>query len=194
MLSAVDAVAVEASFSEADVAPIKVGQAATISLANHPGVTYPAKVTQIDPAGTASGSLVKFGVQLEFTTPPADLLLGQSATVAVTTDQSDNTLYVPAGAVTTTNGKSTVTVQSGTADRNRHGNHGPKRRSGHRNHQWPNRRPKGPGNQLAPTTGPRGSATDANSLVSLVSRPACSASGERSKATPAGATITRNAH
>ncbi len=116
VLSAVDAVAVEASFSEADVAPIKVGQAATISLANHPGVTYPAKVTQIDPAGTASGSLVKFGVQLEFTTPPADLLLGQSATVAVTTDQSDNTLYVPAGAVTTTNGKSTVTVQSGTAD------------------------------------------------------------------------------
>jgi HlyD family secretion protein len=116
VLSGVNAVAVEASFSEADVAPIKVGQTAQISLANHPGVTYKGTVTQIDPAGTTSGSLVKFGVQLAFTTPPAGLLLGQSATVAVTTGEAPNVLYVPAGAITTTNGTSTVTVRNGTTD------------------------------------------------------------------------------
>jgi multidrug efflux pump subunit AcrA (membrane-fusion protein) len=116
VLAAVNSVAVEASFSEADVAPIKVGQAATVTLANHAGVTYAAKVTQIDPAGTVSGSLVKFGVQLAFVDPPAGLLLGQSATVAVTTDSVTDALYVPAGAVRMSGTASTVTVRTGTTD------------------------------------------------------------------------------
>ena len=107
-----DAVAIQASFSEADVAAIKVGQKASVTLADHPGATYRAMVTQIDPAGTASASLIKYGVQLAFGSVPSDLLLGQSADVAVTTASVSNVLYVPSAAVSTTaTGSTTVTVR-----------------------------------------------------------------------------------
>ncbi len=111
-------VAVQAEFSEADVAGVKVGQAATVTLANHPGKKYPARVSQIDPAGTSSGELVRFGVELIFTSVPADLLLGQSADVAVTTASAPDVLYVPAAAVTTgAGGQAEVTVRSDGVDR-----------------------------------------------------------------------------
>jgi len=117
VVGGLDALAVQASFSEADVAAIKVGQDAIVTLADHPGATYQATVTQIDPAGSASGSLIKYGVQLAFASVPTDLLLGQSANVAVTTRSVANVLYVPAAAVSTgRNGSSTVTVRASGGD------------------------------------------------------------------------------
>ena len=113
-------VAVQAEFSEADVAAIKIGQKAGVTLANHPGKSYPATVTQIDPAGTASGQLVRFGVELTFTSVPAGLLLGQSANVAVTTASATDVLYVPAAAVTTgADGKPQVMVRVGSTEQAR---------------------------------------------------------------------------
>jgi HlyD family secretion protein len=113
-------VAVQAEFSEADVAAIKIGEKARVTLANHPGKSYPATVTQIDPAGTASGQLVRFGVELTFTSVPAGLLLGQSANVAVTTASATDVLYVPAAAVTTgADGKPQVMVRVGSTEQAR---------------------------------------------------------------------------
>ncbi len=100
----------EAQFSEADVAAVAVGQSATVTLADHPGVTYQAKVTEVDPAGTASGQLVRYGVQLEFTKPPSDLLLGQSAVAAVVTASAPNVIYVPNAALSNLTGD-TATVK-----------------------------------------------------------------------------------
>jgi len=120
VVGGVDALAVQASFSEADVAAIKVGQNAVVMLADHVGATYRATVTQIDPAGSASGSLIKYGVRLAFASVPTDLLLGQSANVAVTTRSVANALYVPAAAVSTAgNGSSTVTVRAPSGDATR---------------------------------------------------------------------------
>ncbi|HEY1485977.1 MAG TPA: HlyD family efflux transporter periplasmic adaptor subunit, partial [Micromonosporaceae bacterium] len=120
VLGGASSLAVEASFSEADVAPIKVGQNAAVSLATHPGITYAAKVSQIDPAGTTSGSLVKYGVQLVFTSVPPDLLIGQSADVAVTTASVSDALYVPAAAISTgPGGTSQVTVHTGSGNATR---------------------------------------------------------------------------
>ena len=104
VLAGVDSLAVEAQFSEADVAAVAVGQPATVTLADHPGVTYQAKVTEVDPAGTASGQLVRYGVQLEFTKPPSDLLLGQSAVAAVVTASAPNVIYVPNAALSNLSG------------------------------------------------------------------------------------------
>lgn len=113
-------VAVQAEFSEADVAAVKIGQKANVTLANHTGKFYPATVTQIDPAGTASGQLVRFGVELTFTSVPAGLLLGQSANVAVTTASATDVLYVPAAAVTTgADGKPQVMVRVGSTEQTR---------------------------------------------------------------------------
>ncbi len=105
---------VQAQFSEADVASLAVGQPATITLPNR---TEPVtgKVTLISPVGTASGRLVRYGVQIAFDTVPADLLFGQSAAVAVTTAQATGVLYIPSSAVT----GGTVTVRAGGRDQRR---------------------------------------------------------------------------
>jgi multidrug efflux pump subunit AcrA (membrane-fusion protein) len=104
VIGGIDSLAVEAQFSEADVAAVAVGQPATVTLADHPGVTYKATVTEVDPAGTASGQLVRYGVQLEFTQPPSDLLLGQSAVAAVVTASAPGVLYVPNAALSNLRG------------------------------------------------------------------------------------------
>jgi multidrug resistance efflux pump len=104
---------VQANFSEADMAGIQIGQPAIVTLANHPGTSYPATVTEIDPAGTLSGQLVRYGVQLSFRAVPADLLLGRSADVAVTTASATGVMYVPTAALTRLAGTSaTVTVHT----------------------------------------------------------------------------------
>jgi HlyD family secretion protein len=113
VIGGVDSLAVEAQFSEADVAAVAVGQPATVTLADHPGVTYKATVTEVDPAGTASGQLVHYGVQLEFTQAPADLLLGQSAVAAVVTASAPDVLYVPNAALSNlTSDTATVKVRA----------------------------------------------------------------------------------
>ncbi len=119
VLGGIDALAIQASFSEADVSTIAIGQTATVTLADHPGTTYKATVTQIDPAGTTSGSLVKYGVQLAFSPIPSGLLLGQSANVAVTTASKPDVLYVPTVAVSSSGATATVRVRtpSGTQTR-----------------------------------------------------------------------------
>jgi HlyD family secretion protein len=112
--------AVRAQFSEADVASLAVGQPATITLPNQDSKQVQGKVSQIDPAGTTSGRLVRYGVLVAFDAVPADLLLGESANVAVTTASAGNVLYVPSAGVTaTSNGVGTVTVRTGGHDERR---------------------------------------------------------------------------
>jgi multidrug efflux pump subunit AcrA (membrane-fusion protein) len=110
---------VKAQFSEADVAHLAVGQAATVTIPNHPR-PYTGKVAQISPAGTTSGRLVRYGVLVAFDSVPTDLLFGQSANVAVTTAQATDVLCVPSSAVTGVNGSTAaVTVRSGGRDQPR---------------------------------------------------------------------------
>lgn len=117
VISGTGDLAVTAEFSEADVAAVKVGQWATVTLANHPDKKYAATVTQIDPAGVTSGSLVRYGVELTFSSVPTGLLLGQSADVAVTTASATGVLYVPAAAVSKdAAGQGTVLVRTADGD------------------------------------------------------------------------------
>ncbi len=107
---------VKAEFSEADVAGIAVGQAATIGLKNQAG-TVTGRVSSVDPAGTASGSLVRYAVMVSFDAPPASLLYGQSADVTVTTAAVEDVLYVSSSAVRDVHDDAgTVTVRSGGRD------------------------------------------------------------------------------
>ncbi len=90
---------VKADFPEADASGLKVGQRATVTLADRPGQSLPAKVTQVDPIGTVDGQMVRFGALLAFDQVPDGLLSGQSAGVRVETQSVSDVLYVPAGAV-----------------------------------------------------------------------------------------------
>jgi RND family efflux transporter MFP subunit len=112
--------AVRAEFSEADITRLAVGQVATVTLPNRGGAQVKAKVSQIDPAGTTSGRLVRYGVLVAFDELPPDLLLGQSANVAVVTASATNVLYVSSTALRSVDGGSTVVmVRSGGHDESR---------------------------------------------------------------------------
>ncbi len=111
---------VKADFPEADASGLKVGQTATVTLADRPGEPAPAKVTQVDPVGTVDGQMVRFGALLAFDQVPGDLLNGQSANVRVATESVTGVLYLPASAVHDSgDGTGTVMVRVGSTARQR---------------------------------------------------------------------------
>ncbi|MES1212339.1 MAG: efflux RND transporter periplasmic adaptor subunit, partial [Leifsonia sp.] len=100
---------VTTNIAEADIAKVTVGQAATITFPALTGTTATAKVTAISPTATSSNSVVTYATTITLDKIPDGLRLGQTADVAITiaTSASD-ALYVPAAAITTANGTSTV--------------------------------------------------------------------------------------
>jgi HlyD family secretion protein len=98
VLGDVSTLTVVAQFTEADVGRLAVGQPATITLPDRSD-PLAGTVSQIDPAGTVTSRLVRYGVAVAFDVAPADLLLGQSATVMVTTASAPDVLYLPSSAV-----------------------------------------------------------------------------------------------
>jgi RND family efflux transporter MFP subunit len=104
----------QATFSQNDMAHVRIGQDAKITLSADPTKTYAGSVTHIDSNGTSSGQLVKYGVMIAFDDMPSKVLIGQSGTVSVTTGSATDVLYVPSSAVRSgANGKSTVRVRQG---------------------------------------------------------------------------------
>ncbi|MEU8058982.1 efflux RND transporter periplasmic adaptor subunit [Microbispora bryophytorum] len=113
-LGDLDDLQVQAMFTESDIRFLKVGQAATVTLATRPGQEYPGTVAHIDPTATTSNRLVRYGVTIVLNSRPARLLLGQSATVRVTTGQAADALYLPSQAVRAQgDGTAVVTVADG---------------------------------------------------------------------------------
>jgi macrolide-specific efflux system membrane fusion protein len=102
---------VSAAIAEADIANVVVGQDATITFPAITGASSAAKVTAIAPTGTTSNSIVTYATTITLTDPPKNLRLGQTANVTITTASSKaDALYVPAAAITTANGVSSVKV------------------------------------------------------------------------------------
>ena len=102
---------VTTNIAEADIAKVTVGQAATITFPALPGTTATAKVTAIAPTATSSNSVVTYATTITLDKIPTGLRLGQTAQVAITiASSSADALYVPAAAITTANGVSTVKV------------------------------------------------------------------------------------
>jgi membrane fusion protein, macrolide-specific efflux system len=103
-------VEVEGNFTEADATKLKVGQAATITFDALSGVTAAGKVTAIASMPTTTNNVVSYTATVALTTRPSTVRLGQTATVSVVVFQESGVLYVPAAAVKTAGGQSTVTV------------------------------------------------------------------------------------
>jgi HlyD family secretion protein len=83
ILGVVSTMVVKASFSEADVVGLTVGEQATVALPGRSDQTYTAKITQIAETATVSDNLVTYAVILTFDTVPDGILVGQSANVTV---------------------------------------------------------------------------------------------------------------
>jgi HlyD family secretion protein len=88
-----------------------------VTVADGDTQAYAAEVTQIDPVGTVSGRLVKYGATVTFADPPKNVLLGQTVNVVVTTAAATDVLYVPSSAVTGVHDTTgTVTVRTSTGE------------------------------------------------------------------------------
>jgi hypothetical protein len=100
---------VNATVSGADLDSIKVGQEATITTSgsNQPvfGTVASVGVT----ASSTSGGAAQFPVTINVTGSPTTLHPGDTATVAITTQQLNDVLTVPTAAITTVNGQTMVT-------------------------------------------------------------------------------------
>jgi macrolide-specific efflux system membrane fusion protein len=101
---------VTGEFTESDAIKLKKGQSAEVSFDALSGVTATGKVGQIDMTPTTSNNVVQYGATISLTQVSGSVRLGQTATVTVTTSTAENVLYVPAAAVRTAGGQSTVTV------------------------------------------------------------------------------------
>jgi multidrug efflux pump subunit AcrA (membrane-fusion protein) len=99
VLAGTNDVVVRAQFTEAEVANLALKQAAKITLPDQGSTAYTGSVIQIDPAGTISNRLVRYGALIAFDEIPSSLLYGQSANVAVTTKSVSNVLFVPSTAI-----------------------------------------------------------------------------------------------
>ncbi|MFD4675632.1 efflux RND transporter periplasmic adaptor subunit [Lentzea sp. NPDC058450] len=101
---------VKANVSESDVSKLKADQTATVTVNAMSGTPIQAKVTTVDLTPTTANNVVQYGVSLALTQPPAELKPGQSASVEVTVASATGVLAVPAAAVQTVNGASSVAV------------------------------------------------------------------------------------
>lgn len=101
---------VTGGFTESDAIKLKKGQPASVSFDALSGVTATGTVSRIDMSPTTSNNVVQYGVTITLGQVSGSVRLGQTATVTVTTSTAENVLYVPAAAVETAGGQSTVTV------------------------------------------------------------------------------------
>ncbi|MER6827677.1 efflux RND transporter periplasmic adaptor subunit [Streptosporangium sp. NPDC000563] len=98
------------TFTETDVTRLKVGQAASIGFDALSGVTASGKVTQIQPTATIGNNVVRYPVTISFTEVPKEVRLGQTATVEIVVERAEDVLAVSSTVISTTGGRSTVTV------------------------------------------------------------------------------------
>jgi len=91
---------VETQVDESDVAKVREGNPAQVTLDALPGVTLTGRVAVVNPVGAAVGGLVKYNVRIELD-PAEDMFLplGSTANVAIKVADSQTMLAVPIVAI-----------------------------------------------------------------------------------------------
>lgn len=100
---------IEANVPEADIAKIKLGDAAELTLdAYGSDVLFLAQVVQIDPAETVVEGVPTYRVTLHFKTPDARVKSGMTANLDIQTAERNNVIVIPQRAVASRNGEKQV--------------------------------------------------------------------------------------
>ncbi|MGO1051223.1 efflux RND transporter periplasmic adaptor subunit [Crossiella sp. CA198] len=101
---------VRATIAEIDVAKVKPGQLANITVNALPDQQFAAKVTQVDLTPSSTGNVVQYGATLVLDGAPEGLKPGQSASVRIVVARAENALSVPTFTVQGSGAASRVTV------------------------------------------------------------------------------------
>lgn len=101
--------------SEADLAKIKVGDVANITLDSlGESVVFPATVVKINPAAeTGSTGVASYKVTVQFNEVDDRIKVGLTANAKITTAQKDNALTIPTQAIVQKNGENFVLLDKG---------------------------------------------------------------------------------
>ncbi len=102
---------VKVQIAEVDMAKIKVGETADMTLDALTGKTYQAKVAAISPVGTVTSGVVNYPVIVTVTNADGDIKPGMTANLAIAVDKRENVLLLPNRAVKTQGNQKIVTVQ-----------------------------------------------------------------------------------
>lgn len=91
------------SVDELDIAKVKVGQKAVVSLSAIPDKTFSGTVTQVDPIGSSSNGVATYSVTVAITNS-ANVKIGMTTNVEIITESKENTVVVSSGAILMKNG------------------------------------------------------------------------------------------
>jgi HlyD family secretion protein len=107
---------VDVNIPEADIAKIKVGDSANITLdAYGSDVIFPAHVVSIDPGETMIEGVATYKTTLDFDKKEDRVKSGMTANIDILTAQSNNTLYIPQRDLITDNTGKYVLIDTGLA-------------------------------------------------------------------------------
>jgi len=98
----------EISLNEVDMATIKIGQKVNLTFDAVSGLTISGEVAEIDSIGTEDQGVVTYNVKISFDTQDDRVKSGMSVSASIITNQKENVLLVPNGAIKSKNEKSYV--------------------------------------------------------------------------------------
>ena len=98
---------------EADIAKLKLGQVANVTVDALTGQRMTGKVTSLDPVATISQGVPVYGIDIAVDVPASGLKAGMSGTAAVILASKQNVLTVPNTTIRTVNGQRGVQVLRG---------------------------------------------------------------------------------
>lgn len=101
---------IEAYVAETDIASVKVGDLADVTLDAYGNTPFTAKVISIDPAETVIEGVSTYKVELAFVAAPEQPRSGMTANVDITTAARRGVIAIPARAVAQNGASSTVQV------------------------------------------------------------------------------------
>jgi HlyD family secretion protein len=106
---------VTADVAEADIVKVRNGQSATAVFAAS-NKTVQGRVSAVDTTSTVTNNVVEYGVTITLDASAANLRVGQTATITITTGTRQDALSVPTSALTRTGDRYTVLRRANGAD------------------------------------------------------------------------------
>ncbi len=100
----------QAQVNENDMVQVKLGQSATVTPSGYPDMAIRGRVTQLDLHAQVQSNVSVFTVTIEVPNHDGKLLWGMNADAEISVLSLQNVLTLPANAIKTSNGTSTVTI------------------------------------------------------------------------------------
>ncbi len=103
---------IKVTVAEVDIAKIRVGNPAQVTLDALTGKTYQAQVLTVGPTGTVTQGVVNYPVTFGLTNSDSTIKPGMTANLNIEVERRDNTLLIPTRAVRAQGNQKIVTVQA----------------------------------------------------------------------------------